>query len=108
MGHCDAALVRAVPFVQCPRDVLFAYPCLSSNQDRPGQACESVDLGHHREHRARLDDGLRRRFAAAPDHAELGSADPDYGARPKLVPANAEAIDPGAVGAAEVADRHAS
>jgi hypothetical protein len=106
----ERAILAPPTFVKRPRDVLFADARLATNQNGPRQARESIDLCHHGEHRARFDDDSGRRLAgAAPTHhAELRAADADHRARSKLVPAYAQAINPGPVGAVEVADRHAS
>jgi hypothetical protein len=46
-------------FMQRPGDVLLPDTCLPADQDGPGQGCQSLDLGHHRQHQGRLDDGIR-------------------------------------------------
>ena len=104
----ERALAAPPSFVKRPRDVLFADACFASNEDRPGQVRESIHLGHDGQHGARFDDDLRRGCPTTTDHTELGSAEAHHGPWPKLMAADAQAVDPRAVGAVEIANGHAS
>ncbi len=106
-GHKRTACSRA-SFVQGLRDVLLADARLASNQNGPGQGRKAIDLGHDGKHPSRFDDEPRTRAvdAVCPQHAKLRAADSNHRSRPKQVPANSKAVDPGAVGAAEVTEAH--
>jgi hypothetical protein len=106
----EGPLCAGSAVVKRTRDVLLAHACLASNQDWPRQARESIDISHDGQHRRRGQGGLRGLLTEGPsaDDAKLGPANPNDRPGAQLLTPDTNSIDPGPVGAVQIANRRAS